>query len=442
VHLTPSFCHKHCFYLVLIVEQINCFYNQNEKECKMKTNSNIIILGGGFAGVMAALRLANRTRRQPVSITLVNASAMFVERTRQHQVASGQAVPAKSLRDMLDGTGVNFVRGKVTALDPTQKTVTVNTDDDVQLLTYDKLIYALGSHTDLSRIPGAEEYAYALEQHAALAALLPKIAQNHGRLLVFGGGLTGIETATELAELHPGLQVALVTSGALSDNMSSAGARHLYKTFQNLQIALHEHTKVTQLVAGQAITDGVALPFDICIYTAGFGVSPLAQTAGIMVNAQKQILVNAFLHSVSYPDIYAVGDAAALEQSANLPLRMACATALPLAIHAAENLARTLVGKAEQPFRFGYAARCISLGRRNGLLQLVDAKDQPRPQVLTGRAGALAKELILHYVMWSLQAERRFAFYQWPQARTAQTTETTATAPHITEALVTELVNR
>ena len=407
----------------------------------MKTNSTIIILGGGFAGVMAALRLANRTRRQSVTITLVNASALFVERTRQHQVASGQAVPAKTLRAMLDGTGVNLVLGKVTALDPTQKMVTANTDDGVQLLTYDKLIYALGSYTDLSRIPGAQEYAYALEQHAALATLLPKIVQNHGRALVIGGGLTGIETATELAELHPGLQVALATSGALSDNMSSAGARHLYKTFQSLRIALHEQTKVTRLEAGQARTDGAALPFDLCVYTAGFGVSSLAQAAGLAVNAQKQIWVNAFLHSVSHPDIYAVGDAAALEQSAALPLRMACATALPLAIRAAENLARSLAGKAEQPFRFGYGGRCISLGRHNGLLQLVDAADQPRRQVITGRAAALAKELILHYVMKSLQAERHFVFYQWPQTRLAQITGTTATVSHITEALVTEMVN-
>jgi len=408
----------------------------------MKTNTNIMIVGGGFAGVSAALRLANRTRRQPVTITLVNASAIFVERTRLHQTATGQPVAAQSLPAMLAGTGVQFVQGKATALDPVQKTVTVNTSDGVQALHYDKLIYALGSHTDLARTPGAAEHAYAVEQHAVIAEQLQKMTQTHGRVLVIGGGLTGIEIATELAETHPALSVALATTGALGDNMSSAGARYLAKTFQRLGITLHEQTKIVRLEAGQAITDNGALPFDLCIYSAGFSVAPLAQMAGLAVNAKNQVVVNAFLRSVSHPDIYAAGDAAAFEQSAELALRMGCVTALPLAFHAAENLARTLSGQPEQPFRFGFVIRCISLGRGNGLVQFTDAMDRPRPQAITGRAGAWVKELILHYVMQSLQFERRFAFYRWPQALTARPTLGAANAPRSTEALVTEMVYR
>lgn len=408
----------------------------------MQPNQKIIILGGGFAGVSAALRLANRTRRRPVQITLVNASATFVERTRLHQTATGQPVSAKSFTEMLVGTGIDFVLGKVTALDPVQKTVTTATDDGVQTLTYDKLIYALGSHTDLARTPGAAEHAYAVEQHAAFLAHLHKLTPNHGRVLVIGGGLTGIEIATELAETHPTLQVALATAGALSDNMSSAGAGHLYKTLQSLGITLHEQTEITRLEAGQAITTGAPLAFDLCIYAAGFRGAPFAQMAGLAVNAKNQIVVNAFLHSISHPDIYAVGDAAAFEQSADLSVRMGCVTAIPLAIHAAENLARLLTGQAEQPFGFGFIIRCISLGRHNGLVQFTDASDRPLPQVISGRAAAMIKELILHYVMQTLKFERRFAFYRWPQARMAHPTGVAASTPRPTEALVTEMVNR
>ncbi|CAN5559126.1 FAD-dependent oxidoreductase [soil metagenome] len=404
----------------------------------MKINTKIMILGAGFAGMMATLRLANRTRHQAVEITLVNASATFVERTRLHQNATGQTVPTKSLRTMLQGTKVNFVQGKATALDLARRTVTVNTEEGVQMLSYDKLIYALGSHTDLSRIPGATEHAYAVEQHASLFEHLHKIAPDHGRVLVIGGGLTGIEIATEIAETHPALRVALATSGLLGADLSSAGARYLAKTFQRLGIAVHEQTKVLRLEAGQAITaTNEVVPFDVCIDTSGFSVSPLAQQAGLAVNARGQILVNASLHSSTHPEIYAVGDAAAFEQSADLALRMGCVTAIPLAIHAAENLARTVSGQAEQPFQFGYLIRCISLGRHNGLIQFVDVADRPRDRVLTGRVGAMVKELILHYVMWSLQFERRFAFYRWPQGQQAHMDLAAATTP-----LVTEMVNR
>lgn len=86
--------------------------------------------------------------------------------------------------------------------------------------------------------------------------------------------------------------------------------------------------------------------------------------------------------------------------------------------------------------------RCISLGRRNGLVQFTDAIDRPRPQAISGRAAAMIKELILHYVMQTLKFERRFAFYRWPQARMAHPTGVAASAPRPTEALVTETVNR
>jgi NADH dehydrogenase FAD-containing subunit len=312
----------------------------------------------------------------------------------------------------------------------------------VETLSYDKLIYALGSHTDLTRIPGATEHAYALEQHTALLEQLRKIAPSYGRVLVIGGGLTGIEMATELAETYPNLQVALATAGALRDTMSNAGARHLYKTFRNLGIALHEQAKITRLEAGQAITAAGVLSFDLCVYTAGFAVSPLAKTAGQAVNSQNQVVVDAFLHSVSHPDIYAVGDAAAFEQSADLSLRMGCVTALPLAIQAAENLAHALAGQAEQPFGFSFVLRCISLGRHNGLVQFTDAEDRPRPWILAGRIGAIVKELILHFVMKSLQAERRFAFYHWSQARTARPTVAASTALPAVESLVAEMGHR
>ncbi|MFN8491822.1 MAG: FAD-dependent oxidoreductase [Caldilineaceae bacterium] len=408
----------------------------------MQTNTKIIILGGGFAGVMAALRLSRLTRHQPVAITLVNAGTAFVERTRQHQVASGQSVPAPSFATLLAGTGVQFVQGKATALDPVQKMVTVAASDGEQTLNYDKLIYALGSHTDVDRIPGVREHAYVLEQHAVLSEQLRKTAASHGRVLVIGGGLTGIEMATELAETQPGLQVALATAGTLGDHMSSAGAHHLDKTFRTLGIALHERTKITRLEAGQAITAAGALPFDLCVYTAGFAVAPLAKAAGLAVNSQNQVVVDAFLHSVSHPDIYAVGDAAAFEQSADLSLRMGCVTALPLAGHAADNLAHALAGQAEQPFGFGFVIRCISLGRHNGLVQFTDAADRPRSWVLAGRTGAVVKELILHFVMKTLQLEQRFPFYRWSQARKAHPNIGVSSALPAAETLVVELVNR
>jgi NADH dehydrogenase FAD-containing subunit len=85
---------------------------------------------------------------------------------------------------------------------------------------------------------------------------------------------------------------------------------------------------------------------------------------------------------------------------------------MPMAVHAAENLARAAGGRTEQPFRFGDTGFCISLGRHDGLIQL-SRRDGAPTGVLTGRLAAWIKETICRYTVWSVKLERRFAFYRW-----------------------------
>jgi NADH dehydrogenase len=390
----------------------------------MEQQKQIVIIGAGYAGMMAALRLANQTRRQPVAITLINAQDKFVERIRLHQLATNQALAERPISSMLRGTGVSFVPGTVTALDPIRKQITLQ--GAVQPISYDKLVYALGSFTERSRVPGAVEYAFTLDHASAvrLRERLPEVAARGGKVLVSGAGLTGIESATEIAEAYPALRVEVVTSDSLEDDLSIPGAAYVRETFRQLGITLRERTTIHRLEANRALTGGgSALPFDACVWATGFGVSPLARQSGVRVNTAGQIVIDARLRSVSHPDIYAIGDAASFAPESDLSLRMACATALPMAVQAADNLSALLRGKAEQPFGFGYLIRCISLGRRRGLVQFVDADDRPQPRIITGTAGALIKESICRYAFESLSMQRRgIGIYWWSRARGAKPT--------------------
>jgi hypothetical protein len=75
--------------------------------------------------------------------------------------------------------------------------------------------------------------------------------------------------------------------------------------------------------------------------------------------------------------------------------------------HAADTVLAALDGRAPEPLRYGYLHQCISLGRRDGLIQMVDALDAPRPRIFTGRKAARYKELICRSTIWTLRAERR-----------------------------------
>src|ERR1041385_2634509 len=128
----------------------------------IQPTSRIVIIGAGYAGLIATVRLAGKTRKQNVSITLVNMIDVFVERLRLHEMAANPTIPQKRIEDILKGTGVHFVQGAVTSLDPQSHTICVQTGSTNTRLTYDKLIYALGSTIDRDSVVGVRENAYVL----------------------------------------------------------------------------------------------------------------------------------------------------------------------------------------------------------------------------------------------------------------------------------------
>jgi NADH dehydrogenase len=127
----------------------------------MKRQTKIVIIGAGYAGMMATLRLAHKTRHQPVSITLINAQDRFIERPRMHQLATNQELADHPIQNLIRGTNVAFVQGMVTAIDPIRKQISLQ--ETPEPIEYDKLVYALGSYTERSRVPGAGEHAFGLD---------------------------------------------------------------------------------------------------------------------------------------------------------------------------------------------------------------------------------------------------------------------------------------
>src|SRR5262249_39827740 len=155
------------------------------------------------------------------------------------------------------------------------------------------------------------------------------------------------------------------------------------------------------------IAEGSSVKYDLCLWAGSFMTSDIAKDAGLKVDDQGRIEVDAALRSVSNPEIYGVGDSAVIADGEGPKLRMACATALPMGAHTADNLSKELHGEAPTPFSFGFVFQCISLGRRDGIVQFVEEDDTPREKILKGRLGSFIKELICRYAVWFVEQERR-----------------------------------
>ncbi|MEY9212167.1 FAD-dependent oxidoreductase [Thermobifida halotolerans] len=361
----------------------------------------VVIVGAGYAGLTAARTVAARTRSDRVEVVLVNARDHFVERVRLHQVASGQPVPGRPLADLLEGTGITLVVARVERIDTGTRTVHADAAGQAITVGYDTLVHALGSGAaDTAGVPGAAEHARTLADLASAretAALLASEAATAERsVVVVGGGLTGIEAAAELAETRPGARVRLVTRGEAGTGLSPRGRRHLRRTLDRLGVRLHERVGVTEVRSdGVRLDDGTVLHADAVVWNTGFRVPDLAREAGITVDSHGRVVVDATLRSVSHPDVYAVGDAARAPGPGGRELRMACATGLPMGAAAGRAVAERLAGRPAPPLRFRYRIQCVSLGRRDGLVQFVGADDTPHAAVLTGRPAALVKEAVV-----------------------------------------------
>jgi NADH:ubiquinone reductase (H+-translocating) len=365
----------------------------------------IIVLGAGYAGASAAGRLAKRLRRQDVAITLVNDEPDFVERVRLHQLAVGQDLKPRPLGEMFAGTGVELKLAKVTGVDVDRRTVAVLAAHGAEELEYDSLVYALGSGWNEQGVPGTAEYAHQIASRPGALRLRERLAGlDAGQsVVVVGGGLTGVEAATEIAEARPDLDVALAARGGLGDWLSSRGQGHLRKVFGHLGITVLEHTDVTAVEADRLATaDGQSVPATVTVWTTGFAVHPIARATTLEVTGTGQIVVDATMRSRSHPDVYAVGDAAMAMGPGDKPLRMSCASGMPMAWQAADSLAARLTGGKLPKTPLRYVNQCISLGRKEGVIQYVTADDRAVRAALTGRLAAVYKELICKGAAWSV----------------------------------------
>lgn len=383
---------------------------------------NVVILGGGYAGLMAASRLA---RTKVATITLVDQSPYFEQRIRYHEVLAGASASRGALSQWLQAAGVGFTQAQVNEIHSGKRRLITNTGT----LDYDFLVITTGSRIDRGRIAGGSELSHSLnsqDQCQRLGESIAALAHRGGHLLLIGGGLTQLETATELAERHPTLRITLLTSQNPFASFHPQAERYFRAHLQQAQITLLEHHTVHALQPGRCETSQGALTFDLCLCAPGFAASPLLARLSHQIDDHGRAKVTDTLQLAGDDRIWVAGDSAAFPWQGPMPLRMGCAVALPMGAQAGENVAALLKGRDPQPFSFGFLMRCVSLGRKAGVVQMTQWNDAPKNRAFigahfTGAKGAWIKERICRMTFnvprWELATGLRL--YRWPSVPTA-----------------------
>ena len=370
-------------------------------------NRHVVVVGGGYAGTMAANRLA---ATGAAAVTLISPNTDFVERIRLHQLAAGTGSATVGY-DTLLHSDIDRVVAAVERIDGPGRTVLTSTGD---IIGYDRLIYAVGSGAGSAPVPGVTEFAHTVSDLDDASLLADRLAEtpSGASVVVVGGGLTGVEMVAEVAQARGDLDVTLICGAGVVPSAGTRGGASVTRRLRRLGVDLIEHTPVGEVAETKVVlTDGRVLAADITVWTAGFAVPDLAARSGLSTDPVGRLRVDETLVSVEDRHIVGAGDAVAV---AGRDLRMSCQAAMPLGAQAANTVRALLGGDTPAPVDQGFAAQCISLGRSAGTVVATRRDDRPRPILVGGRSGAVVKEQVCRMTLrWLAGEGRRGGSYSW-----------------------------
>ncbi|MBD7993860.1 FAD-dependent oxidoreductase [Arthrobacter sp. Sa2CUA1] len=358
-------------------------------------DTTAVILGGGYAGVMAANRLAG----QGHPVMLVTPDERFTQRIRLHEYTAGTRADPRVDYATLLNPKVQLLAGRAEAIRPVTRTVRLVSG---VRLDYGYLVYAVGSGE--GRVPpGAvapDRFSGAVEARTRLSRLAPG-----ERIAVVGGGLTAVEVAAETAGAYPENPLTLYTAGNLVPHFSAGARAGLLRGLRS---------------AGVRVQTGTVNPdrlpeAGVVLWCAGFGVPQLAARSGLPVDAAGRLALDATLRVPGQDRIYGAGDAAVITDPGYGYLPMTCASAMPMGAEAAGNILRSAAGTPPARHNSGFLGQCVSLGRRDGAVQFLTADYTARSFHLHGRSAAVLKEVLCRMTLrWIRGEAKKSGAYTWP----------------------------
>jgi NADH:ubiquinone reductase (H+-translocating) len=367
----------------------------------------VVVCGGGFVGVYAALRLERRLRGPDDEIVLVNDENYLQYQPFLPEAASGTIEPRHvlvALRQVLRRT--RLVVGHAETVDHAARRAHVRTlAGESLVLPYDAVVLAAGSVSSVLPVPGLAERAVgfktveeAIHLRNDLLACLEAAAETtdaerRRALLTFlfvGGGYAGVEALGELEDLcraalkhYPELdgqkaRWALVeATGRILPETDVRLADYALRRLARRGIEIHLETRLESAEGGMMrLSSGEAFPAATLVWTTGVRPDPLAARSGFPVDERGRVTCDEFLrvrdaHGNVVDGAWAAGDAAAVP---DLTTGGLCPPTAQHALRQAKRLARNLVathqGRPPRAFKYHNRGQLVSLGRYRGVAQL------------------------------------------------------------------------
>lgn len=346
----------------------------------MKKNHlhHLVILGGGHAGSSAAFAAARArelfNKGQKLEITLINQTEFLGIRPRYYQYEL-EATQVK-LSEYLKPIGVNLYVDKVQNINLSAGEILCNN----RLVTYDSLILALGSSPN-TLVPGSAEHCHDIDSYPAakkfrdaLEIHIVNKPHERCRIVILGGGITGLELACELPvtiqKIYSKLnlqaeypEIVIMGRGKISDGLGIEPAKYINNALQFAKVTQVDNANIEKVEKNQVIyNNGMILAADFIVSTLGMSANHIIRNLEVEKDKLGRIIVNKYLQIPNRNNCFAVGDIAATEVAPDIVAPMSCQHGRPQGRYAGYNAAANLFACEMLEYSQPNYVTCIDLG--------------------------------------------------------------------------------
>jgi NADH dehydrogenase len=396
----------------------------------------VLVLGGGFAGIGAAQKL----KKSDIEVVVVDKHDYHTFKPLLYQVSTGlldQPAVGHPIRDLFhDQDNARIHQDRVTSIDLDAREVTFG---ELEPLTYDYLVFGLGAESNFFGVEGAAEHAFPLHTLPDAVRLKNHVLRTWEKadkrpelvgdgalnMVIVGGGPTGIETAGAMAELYNSVfrkdypdmprgqaRIILVEAGPELFPMFKADIR-AYAEKALAKRGVEAMTgEVVESITPRRVTleSGTVLPAHTLVWGAGLQGNELVRSLGLELEQGNRIGVDEELRIPGYPEVYAVGDVAAItDQKRNQVLSQLGSVALQAGEHVGKTIAGRIAGKETKPFKYRDKGTMATIGRGSAVVQMLGGR------TIKGKAASLAWGTV-HLALLPTNGDRAKAVVDWAGA--------------------------
>jgi NADH dehydrogenase len=397
-----------------------------ERTHETENRPRILVVGGGYVGMYAALRLQKRLRTSEAAITVVDPQPNMTYQPFLPEAAAGSIEASHvvvPLRRVLRGCEV--ISATVTGVDHDRKVATLDPVEGGPFeLSYDVLVMAPGSVSRALPVPGLAETAIGfktigeavhLRNHilsrleVASATDDPDLRRKALTFVFVGGGYSGVEAFAELEDMaryatrfYPKLSpsdmrwVLVEASGRILPEVGGALGAYTVERLRERGMEIRLDTTVESMVDGRVVlSDGQEFDTGTVVWTAGVRANPLASRSGLPVDYTGRIVCTPDLRVKGVPDAWSAGDIAAVPDLSRDEPGATCAPSAQHAVRQAKRLADNVIavmrGGKPRPYVHANAGSVASLGLYKGVAEVYGARVRGFPAWLMHRGYHLSR---------------------------------------------------